>query len=90
MNEDAQCPLGASLLQLLQASVDADTTNVKALSQLLNRSRPTVEAQLKLICELMHVYSPQAAAAAALRLGWLTPRPEEPAAVSEDDGEMGR
>jgi hypothetical protein len=72
MNEEAHCPLGASLLQLLQASADAQSTNVKTLSHDLNRPRPTVATQLKLICELMHVQSPEAAVANALELGWIT------------------
>jgi hypothetical protein len=88
MTDDAQCPLGASLLLLLQESVDAGTTDAKTLSLRLSRSRATVVTQLKLICELLEVHSPEAAVAAALRHGWIKPLADAPAAPPEDAEEL--
>jgi hypothetical protein len=84
MKRDDKCPLGATLLQLLQASVDAESTSVRTLSNELNRPAATAATQLKLICELMGVASAQAAVARALELGWIKPRPEESSGPAGD------
>ena len=69
--ETEPCPLTPRLLQLLQASVNANDTSDEILASLLHISPSTVNTEFKRIFSLLGVHSRSGVVLLALKQGWI-------------------